>query len=180
MRRKALDTQDETHPIRKEIRRMCGDYRFTATFTEDTDALKNFPHISGLVAVKCLLAKDNQPLAEGHGYAILTRINKSIERTALVCINASFLSACNNACKIWDSLRLDAPAVTGPKGLGEEYRIQEEEVDNMATIRQVDYLKQLIQINLDDPEREQRLAEVEGLTKEEASQAIAQFANFAN
>ena len=52
--------------------------------------------------------------------------------------------------------------------------------DMMATTRQVDYLKQLIQINLEDPEREQRLAEVDELTKTEASQAIAEFASFAH
>ncbi|OHB02744.1 MAG: hypothetical protein A3F53_02505 [Candidatus Zambryskibacteria bacterium RIFCSPHIGHO2_12_FULL_48_10] len=177
MRRKAMDTQNADHPIRREIQRMCGEYQFTAHFSEATEELKNFPHISGLVAVKCLLLKDNKPLAEGCGYAILTRINKSIERTAMVCVNASFLSACNNACKIWDSLRLEAPALTGPKGLGEAYRMPEEGADDLATARQVDYLKQLIQINLDDPEREQRLTEVDQLTKSEASQAIASFAH---
>ena len=178
MRQKAMNTQNADHPIRREIQRMCGEYQFSAQFSENTEALKSFPHISGLVAVKCLLAKDNKPLAEGVGYAILTRINKSIERTAMVCLNAAFLSACNNACKIWDSLRLEAPALTGPKGLGEAYQVQEEGADDMmATARQVDYLKQLIQINLDDPEREQRLAEVGELTKEEASQAIASFAH---
>lgn len=176
MRRKAMNTQDATHPIRREIQRMCGEHQFTVRFSEATEELKNFPNVAGLVAVKCLLSKDNKPLAEGVGYAILTRINKSIERTALVCVNASFLSACNNACKIWDSLRLEAAALVGPKGLGEAYRIPEEGADDMmATARQVDYLKQLIQINLDDPEREQRLAEVGELTKEEAGQAIAQF-----
>jgi len=53
----------------------------------------------------------------------------------------------------------------------------EEGADDLATARQVDYLKQLIQINLDDPEREQRLTEVDQLTKSEASQAIASFAH---
>lgn len=175
MRRKAMDTQNADHPIRREIQRMCGEHQFTVRFSEATEELKNFPNVAGLVAVKCLLSKDNKPLAEGVGYAILTRINKSIERTAMVCVNASFLSACNNACKIWDSLRLEAAALVGPKGLGEAYRMPGEGADNMATARQVDYLKQLIQINLDDPEREERLAQVDELTKEEAGQAIAQF-----
>src|SRR3989344_6688123 len=109
MRQKAMDTQNADHPIRREIQRMCGQYQFTVLFSQDTEGMKTFPHIPGIVGVKCLITnKDGKAVGEGHGSAILTRINKSIERTAFICLNASFLSAANNMCKIWDSLRLDS------------------------------------------------------------------------
>ena len=178
MRQKAMDTQNADHPARKEIRQLCGTYQFTATFSEDTDALKTFPHVPGLIAVQCLLHKDGKPVGKGHGSAILTRINRGMERTAFICLNAAFLSAANSACKVLDSLRLDTmdeKTSTG-KMLGEAYRSREGSASENSTEKQRDYLKQLVQINCDEEERERWLSQIGELTKEEASRAIASFA----
>ena len=36
---KTLDTQSESHPIRQEVRKLCGTYNLSATFSEDTGTL---------------------------------------------------------------------------------------------------------------------------------------------
>src|SRR3989344_2836792 len=177
MRQRAMDTQNADHPIRKEIRQLCGTYQFTATFSEDTAALAPFPHVPALIAVQCLLHKDGKPVGKGHGSAILTRINKSIERTAFICLNAAFLSATNNACKVLDSLRLDSmdERISSGKMLGEAYRAKESDGSDPATDKQRDYLRQLVQINCDDEERERWESQLSEITKSEASKAIESF-----
>jgi len=174
-----MDTQDPEHVMRKEIQKLCGTYQFTATFSEDTDTLATFRHVPGLIAVQCLLKdKDGKPVGKGHGSAILTRINRGIERTAFICLNASFLSAANSACKVMDSLRLDTAALTTPKGLGESYRANEEERSDLASDKQKAYLRQLISLNVEDEaERERWEAGVDSMSREDASEAIGQFAN---
>ena len=174
-RKQSYNVQDKRHPVRLEIQKFIGAYQIEIQFEEDQETLQKFRHIPGLIAILCTLRKDGKVVGLGRSISVVNRINRIVERTVSMAINGSFLSACNSATKVLDTLRLEAPALTGPQGLGEAYRMPEEGADDMATARQVDFLKQLIQINLDDPEREQRLAEVEGLTKEEASQAIASF-----
>ena len=180
MRKKAMDTQDPEHVMRKEIQKLCGTYQFTATFSEDTDTLATFRHVPGLIAVQCLLKdKDGKPVGKGHGSAILTRINRGIERTAFICLNASFLSAANSACKVMDSLRLDTShEQAAPKGLGEAYRAKQEESSNLATDKQKSYLRELVSLNVEnEAERERWEAGLDSMSKEDASEAISQFAD---
>lgn len=178
MRKKAMDTQNPEHVMRKEIQKLCGTYQFTATFSEDTDTLATFRHVPGLIAVQCLLKdKDGKAVGKGHGSAILTRINRGIERTAFICLNASFLSAANSACKVLDSLRLDTHEQAAPKGLGEAYRAKQEESSDLATEKQKSYLRELVSLNVqDEAERERWEAGFDSMTKEDASEAISQFA----
>src|SRR3989344_9395728 len=124
-REKALDTQDPEHPIRKEIRRLCETFNLSATFSEDTSTLSALD-TPGLIALKCVLSKDGKPLGVGHGTAILSRINKNLERTAFICLNAAFLSAANSACKVMDSQRLDAYDQAAPRGTVEAYKAKPE------------------------------------------------------
>ncbi|OGZ44273.1 MAG: hypothetical protein A2756_05400 [Candidatus Ryanbacteria bacterium RIFCSPHIGHO2_01_FULL_48_27] len=174
-REKALDTQDPEHPIRREIRRLCETFNLSATFSEDTGTLSALK-TPGLIAVKCVLSKDGKPLGVGHGTAILTRINKSIERTAFICLNASFLSAANSACKVMDALRLDAHDQATPRGAVEAYRAKPEESSDLASNKQKAYLKQLINLNCAEADAEQWMSQIDDLTKEEASGLIQRFA----
>ena len=176
-REKALDTQDPEHPIRREIRRLCETFNLSATFSEDTGTLSALK-TPGLIAVKCVLSKDGDPLGVGHGTAILTRINKSIERTAFICLNAAFLSAANSACKVLDALRLDAYDQATPKRHGEAYRAKPEESSDGIGItdRQRKYLLQLAATNLSEGDSEQFAASVDTMTRGEASEAIQRFA----
>ena len=177
MRRSAMDTQNAEHPVRREIQKLCGKHQFTAVFSENTTALKTFPNVLGLVSVRCLLSNsdDGEPAAEGFGYAILTRINKSIERTAFICLNASFLSACNNFCKTWDASRLDSMderKVSPNKMLGEAYQSTESNASDGATPKQIEYLRQLVAVNFDSKERDRWEDQISSFTREDASEAI--------
>lgn len=138
--------------------------------------MKTFPHIPGIVGVKCLITnKDGKAVGEGHGSAILTRINKSIERTAFICLNSAFLSAANNMCKIWDSLRLDSideQQRVPNKRLGEAYKSTENNAYDSATPKQVEYLRRLIVNVFDDEERNSWENQISSFSREDASEAI--------
>ncbi len=176
LQQKAQDTQDPEHPIRREIRRLCETYHLSATFSEDTGTLSALK-TPGLIAVKCVLSLDGKPLGVGHGTAILTRINKSIERTAFICLNAAFLSAANSACKVMDSLRLDEYDRKSPKAFGEAYKAKPEESSDLATEKQKSYARQLLSLNVEDEgDREQIASTLDSMTKDEISSLIQRFA----
>ncbi|MDO8571558.1 MAG: hypothetical protein Q7R79_02675, partial [bacterium] len=111
-----------------------------------------------------------------HGTAIITRLNKGIERTIFICLNAAFLSAANSACKVLDSLRLEEHDQTPPKGFNEAYKTKEDESSDLATDKQKSYLLQLISLNIsDEGEREQFASTVDEMTRSEASETIQRF-----
>ena len=103
------------------------------------------------------------------------RINKSIERTSFICLNAAFLSAANSACKVMDSLRLDAYDKTSPRAFGEVRKATEDEGPVLASDKQKAYLQQLIRLHCSESDGEQWLSQIDDLTVEEASQLIQRF-----
>jgi hypothetical protein len=157
---KTLDTQSESHPIRQEVRKLCGTYNLSATFSEDTGTLSTLK-TPGLIAVQCILSKDGRPVGIGHGSSIISRINSGIERSIFSCINGSLMSAANSACSL-DILRLE-----------NVYESAGIERDDSITDRQKSYLLELVHTNLTDEEEKSRWeSQVDGLTKGEASEAI--------
>lgn len=159
---KPYDTRYKAHPVKEELRKHYGTYNLTATFEEDTEALGQFKHISEYLPVICTLRKDGKVVAIGRGASILSPLNKSLQRAVYGAINGSWLSAANNACKVFDLLRMEIgsglPAVQTPEP---------------ATEKQKSYLRELILLNCeDDTERQQLIEQLDTLTKEEASQQI--------
>ena len=139
--------------------------------------MRTFQHIPGLIAVQCILrSDDNQVIGKGVGASVFTRINKSVERTCLTTINAAYLSAANNCCKVLDSLRLDLMSKKSSEKTMYNETYPPVDAFVPASERQVAFLKDLIQTNVvDEEERERWLSQLSELTRDEASQAIEQF-----
>ena len=92
-------------------------------------------------------------------------------------INGSFMSAANNATKVLDTLRLDLPVQTPSQAIGEAYRAPVGESLDLATDKQKKYLRELILLNVEDSrEQDQRIMQMEELTRSEASELIQAYA----
>ena len=175
--RKVIDARNDNHPIRNELRKLCGNpYNLHVSFVEDEESLKQFSHISGFVAILCRIELNGVLIAEGRGSVVISRMNRNLERSLYTALNGSFLSAANHATRVFDSLRLnDAGQQKATQEFGEKYESVLEEVAEPATLKQKSYLAQLAQTKLDASEREEFLANLETMTKDEASEAIQNF-----
>lgn len=173
MRKRSFNTQDNKHPVRTEIQKFLGSYQLGVEFQEDQETLTRFKHIPGVIALLCTLRKDGQVIGLGRGVAVVNRINRIVERTTSMAINGAFMSACNNATKVLDSLRLEPPI----KELGQAYSAKEEPASDLATDKQKNYLRELILLNVEDSrEQEQRIMQLDELTRSEASTLIQAYA----
>src|SRR3989344_790368 len=164
--------QEQEHPIRSHVRKLCGTYNLSATFTEDAEALSTLQK-SRLIAVRCVLSKDGKPIGIGHGSSIVSRINRASERTAFSCLNGALMSAINSACKTLDVLRLevnDDQAATDKSAMYREY-------SEPATEKQKNYARQLLSMNVEnEADAEQIASTLDDMTKDEISGLIQRFA----
>ena len=166
-----IDIRDKNHPVRDEIRKLCSaKYSIQVSFEEDTVTLNSFNHIPGLVAILCKFTKDGKVIAYGRSCAVFSRMNRYMERTISTAINGSFLSASNNAIKIFEALRMnESEQVDKP--------VQYEESD-LATPKQKSYLLTLSEkLPLSERERWQREINNSLLTRLEASDKISTLLN---
>ena len=166
-----IDIRDKNHPVRDEIRKLCNaTYDIKVSFEEDTATLNSFSHIPGLVAILCKFTKEGQVIAFGRSCAVFSRMNRYMERTISTAINGSFLSASNNAIKVFEALRMNE--------VGEvDKPVQYEEAD-LATEKQKSYLLTLSEkLPFSERERWQREINNKLLTRLEASDKISTLLN---
>ena len=160
----SIDIRDINHPVRKEVQKLCGTFNFSVKFEEDIETFNSLSNqVPGLVAILCTLSKDNQIIAYGRSLSVFSNINKYVSKTISSAINGSFLSATNNATKLFESLKITK---------------SDNAVAELATEKQKNYLKQLLEDNeTDERVKERWFANFDTLTKEDASDAIKQFCN---
>ena len=94
-------------------------------------------------------------------------------------LNGSLLSGMNAVCKSLDALRLeqaDEGRTANKASLGEAYQANESENSDNATPKQRDYLRQLLQVQASDEERDLWMPNLETLTRSEASELISRYA----
>lgn len=181
-RKSAFDVTGAKHPVREEIQKLLGSYNLAVTFEEDTQTIGMFQHIPGVVGFLCTIKKDNQIIGQGRGQAVISRMNKYIERTVHTAFNGSLIDAIVRSTKILDALQPDAmPQSHGSHSMGTEvtdtYPAKGYSEFEMITDKQRSYLLQLYSINIaDEDERNIQVANVDQLTKEEASDAIKSMA----
>lgn len=175
VRQRVAEGMQQDSRLQEEVRKLCGTLNLSATFSEDTSSL-DLLKTQGLICIKCILSRDGKPIGIGHGYSVISRINKGIERSIFGCLNGSLMSAVNSACKTLDAQRLDQTDTRGGNAVGEAYRSTESANSEPATERQLDYLRRLLQTHQDEDTVNHWLANLDSLTKSEASEAIATFA----
>lgn len=172
-RKVAFDVSGKTHPVHEEIQKLLGSYNLAITFEEDTQTIGMFKHIPGIVSFLCTIKKGDQVIGQGRGTAVISRMNKYIERTVHTAFNASLIDGIVRATKVLDALQPDAISQPYDTGAEESYPVKGSYEFDMITDKQKSYLLQLIYTNvMDGDERERQAANVDQLTREEASDAI--------
>lgn len=86
------------------------------------------------------------------------------------------MSAVNSACKTLDVLRLDTEDANAESDKTAMYRgTYGPRETELATDKQKNYLRELINLNCEEADREHWESQIDDLTKEEASEAIQRF-----
>ncbi|MFZ2522744.1 MAG: hypothetical protein WAX44_02780 [Minisyncoccia bacterium] len=170
-KKKGYDVQDKNHPVQDEIRKIIGTYDLSATFEEDTQTLEMFRHIPGLVAFSCTLKHGAEVIGYGRGTAVLSRMNRFVERAIRTAFNGSLVDAVVKSTKMLDALRLE------PGKERTSYITEEIYENEPITDRQKSYLLELVFQNIEDEdERNRWSSQIDEMTKSEASNAIQVFA----
>jgi hypothetical protein len=172
-REQAFDLRgNDKHVAHELIQKHTGTYELKAVVEEDLQTLTAMKH-PGLISFLCTLLKGDRVIAQGRGHSILSPNNRYLQRAVSYAFNSSLADAAYRATRVLDTFR--NPEETDEASLEEAYKIKQSVDSVPATERQQDYLKQLIQENVQDEEREQLLAQLGEMSKEEASEMIATF-----
>lgn len=185
-----IDVRDKRHPIHDEIQKLCsGTYDLKVSFEEDTQTLNHFPHIPGLIAILCKMSKNGQPISFGRSCCVFSRFNRYVERTISTAINGSFLSAANNATKVFEALRIsgeegleeiDQPETKIPNEVDLEGRDKiafygEDDMPKFASQKQKNFLQKLIDEKCNESSKEEYLNQLNSpyLSRFDASELIS-------
>ncbi|MGD0328452.1 MAG: hypothetical protein ABSB00_01920 [Minisyncoccia bacterium] len=167
MRAKVYDLQDKENPIRSEIDKCLGTHTIKAVVEEDLQTL-NLMGVDGLVSFLCTMTKDGRVLSQGRGSAMIGPTNKFFGRAIACAFNSALADAAIRASKVLDLIR-------DKSGAEESYG---DSASEPATEKQLEYLRQLIQVKVtDDSQRRQWEEQLGELTKDAASAAIQSFKN---
>ena len=166
----------EEHPAREMIQKLTGSYTLTAIVEEDKATLNTMKHVDGLISFLCTLSKEGRVISQGRGSSVLSPNNRFVTRSINLAFNSSLADAVIRA-KVLDTFRTNAEELGASVALGEAYRAPQGEESQPATDKQKAYLRQLLSLNVEDGgEREKLEAQVDELTKDEASHAIKAYA----
>ena len=170
-----IGMQDKNHPVTEEVNRNCGTYEFSATFDQDKETLEMFRHIPGLIAFVCTLKRGAQIIGYGRGTAVISRVNRFIDRTVRTAFSQSLVDAILKA-KLLDSLHLVPTQQNGEVKIGEAYQSSIVDEEEPISERQRHYLSELISINVEsDADRERWMSSLSTMSKADASEAIQSF-----
>ena len=164
----------EEHPAREAIQKLTGSYTLTAVVEEDKATLNTMKHVDGMIAFLCTLTKEGRIISQGRGSSVLGPNNRLLTRSINFAFNSSVADAFIRSTKVLDTFRINVEESGTGVALGEAYRADSGE-STPATLRQLEYLKQLLQV-ADEEVRDKWMPNLDTLTKSEASQLIQQYA----
>ncbi|MBI2612794.1 hypothetical protein HYW59_03240 [Candidatus Kaiserbacteria bacterium] len=165
--------QDKKHPLREVIEKCIGTHDLRVVVEEDFSTISAMKR-DDVVAFICSIVREGKVLSQGRGSVILPSSGRFLTRSVHSAFNSSIADAAIRATKVLDTFRCGNETNT-VSPIGEAYRAKEDEESAPATDRQKSYLRELIQINLDEDEREKWESQLGELTKQEASRMIASF-----
>jgi len=175
IKKESFNYPRKTQPIQDEIKKHIGTLKITASFSNDAQFSEKFSHVPGFVAFLCKLTINDELVGCGRGTAVLSRVNRFVERTLLSAKNASLIDAVVQSTKILDVIYLKQNPQNGTT-LDEAYQINSTEQTIPITDKQKSYLLELFRTKISDPtERSREESQVDKLTKEEASAKISHF-----
>jgi hypothetical protein len=159
----------ETNPvIQEEIDKHITKHTLTVEFKEDKDTLQVFKNVSNMIAYTCEIKEGEKIIGLGRGMAVVNSMNKYVERSVKTALNSSFVNAVIQSTRIGNmnafAVQSNAPVV------------REVESPILITEKQRNYLLELAKKNIEDAdELKQWEEQIDSLTREEASQQIADF-----
>jgi hypothetical protein len=161
----------DSDTVREEINKLIGTYQFSATFEVDTQTASTLKHIDGLIAFLCTIKKGEKIIGQGRGTAVINQSNRFIVRTINFAFNSALIDAIVRSTKILDAFRPDA--VQHPWSSVPDKTVSDGA--DTATPKQIEYLRQLINVNFSEDDRENMEAQLSELTRSEASDMIKSF-----
>jgi hypothetical protein len=155
------------HPVTEEINKVLGSYALTAVIREDTATLATMKHIGGMIAFICSLSRDGKVISEGRGATVLGPNNKWLSRAVESAFNSALSDAVMRSTKVLGTFLSPSGSAVSLEAAYSEMEAQKN--SEPSTEKQRNYLYQLITQNVDDEEeREQRLSQIDELSKQEA------------
>ena len=155
-------------------------YSLVATFKRDTETLESFKSIDGLVAYVCTLTHSGEVVGQGRGAAVLQSHGNDANKTIKMAQKSGFIDAVIRATGLSDIFTCDLEDMPiesiqgeGVKNTNDYLPGPQEEVLDAITPKQKKLLTELIFERIDREEREQWLAEVDSLSKFDASERIS-------
>ena len=166
-----VNIQDTRHPASDEIAKSLGTLTLEISVEQDTATLETFKNIpGGVIAFISTVRLDGAVISVGRGMAVISKLNKWVQRTVRSAYGASIVDAIVRSVKVLDAIQLG----TGPT-LDKE---SSEENYTPITDSQKKYLTSLVKSNVSGVlERRQWETKIEGFSKEEASEAIKTLVN---
>ncbi|MEK7089148.1 MAG: hypothetical protein AAB913_03400 [Patescibacteria group bacterium] len=157
-------------PVKQAIEQSTGKFSLEVSIEEDKETAIQLKDLPGpIIAYKTTISRGSQILGIGRGGNILSKHNKWIDRSIRYTVNASIIDSIIQSCKALDVLFLrDNGEVLTQETIG---------VD-LASDRQKTYLRELIRSNVfDEGKRKYWEAQVDIMTKDEASEKIQSLVN---
>lgn len=163
----------EEHPIRTEINKHVGTYDISCVFEEDVQSAALYNH-PGLIAYICTLKQGDRVICEGRGMSVLSQSNCYIGKSVKFAFNSALIDAVVRSSKFPDVFATYDGPVPSFGMQSDEYGAEA----FLATQKQKDYLKELIDMNIgNDDERNELLSNLDSMSKEDASELIGQLKN---
>jgi hypothetical protein len=158
-------SQGRKDPLRAEIERNIGKINLEITIEEDKDSINLLKHITGpIIAYKATVRKNSLVIGVGRGSSILTRLNKYYDRSIRYSWNASLIDGIIQSVKSLDALYLTQTNQKETESSEvkdvEDQDFQAsytEDLPQTATIKQINFLKKLVE-HCEDSEKEEYLS----------------------
>ncbi len=156
------------HPIKAEIEKNIGSFSFTARFEEDREAVEAFKN-EGLIAYRCIITTPDgkRTLGIGHGMNVLSQDNRYLSKAARWAHGGAIISAVTNMVK-FPNLSGEPVSDFGASDIASTF---------MATDKQKAFIRELIASSVPHEEQEEWYAQVDTMSKEDASEAIQMLKN---
>ena len=166
--------------VQEEMQRLIGRYEFSAEFAVDTQTATTLKDVRGrVIAFICTLKLGDKIVGQGRGTTAINQINKFIIKNISFAFHGALVDAVAKSIKIQDMFRADSiphPWTEVSPAIASNHKVQGEEESDIATPKQVEYLRQLIQINIEEEDERTGLeAQLGELTRSEASRMIESF-----
>lgn len=155
-----------THPIKTEIAKHIGNFTFTATFEEDSEANEAFKN-DAVISFRCTLKHNDKVIGIGRGLNVLSGENRYLSKSVRWALSGSLIDAVTRATKL-PTLSGEAIPNFGTSSIASEF---------MATDKQKSYLQELIMGLPEEDGRDELLNNLDSMSKEDASELIQQLKN---